>query len=260
MVKNLLSTIRHLKFKKIITASQYLWYHQLKFGITNIDFGNGHAVFKESFIEDQYNIRPFLNKVKSSKELFFFDIGRNHGLVFYYTMFNIMQLGFDVSTINYVGIDPSPLNFVYFNYFDFLRENKIQINYLLIDRAVVFEDVSHVKLKYGESNFGNFNVEGSNYAQKLAKYQDQFSYVEVTVETISLSEIRDLISKYKTSDSIIIKIDCKNQTDRLFFETLDILSDRQKPYLVASEKDGSTDRDVSKFQKKGNVLIYSNVS
>lgn len=238
----------------------YWWFHKYKFGITNTKFDISWCVFRESFIQDQYDIRRFLDIIRQADTLFFFDIGRNHGFVFYYTMYHIMRSGFNTSVVNYVGIDPSPLKFVYFNYFNFLRKKNVKINYFLVDKAVIYGNENHVKLKYGEKNFGNFNINDSNYAQKLAHLQNRFSYVEITVETIGLKEIKEIVVSHMASDAIVIKIDCKNQTNRLFLEMLDSLSDFKKPYLIASEKDFSGDRDVSKYRKIGvNVLATSNV-
>ncbi len=238
----------------------YWWYHKIKFGITNTKFDISWCVFKESFIDDQYDIRRFLDVVKQANNLFFLDLGRNHGFVFYYTMYHIMRTGFSTSVINYVGIDPAPLKFVYFNYFTFLRNKNIQINYFLIDKAIVFDDESHVKLKYGEKNFGNFNINGSNYAQRFSSIQSRFSFVEITVETIDLNKIKEIVINHKNSDAMIVKIDCKNQTTRLFLAMLDILSDFDKPYLIACEKDSSGDKDVSSYIKPSfNVLTMSNV-
>jgi len=239
---------------------KYWWFHELKFGITNTKFDISYCVFRESFIQDQYDIRRFLDATKQADTLFFLDIGRNHGFVFYYTMYHIMCSGFHTSVVNYVGIDPAPLKFVYFNYFSWLRQKKIKINYFLLDRAVVFSNESHVKLKYGEKNFGNFNIDESNYAQMLAPIQNRFSYVNIVVETIGLKEIKEIVVNHKAADAIIIKIDCKNQTTRLFLEMLDVLAEFSKPYLVACEKDSSGDRDVSGFSKPDlNVLTMSNI-
>jgi len=238
----------------------YLWHHKISFGITNTKYDISFCVYRESFVKDQYDIKRFLNTTKHAENLFFLDVGRNHGFVFYYTMYHIMKSNFPVSTINYIGIDPSPLKFVYFNFLNYLLKNKIDINYFLIDKAVVLDDSSHVKLKYGEKNFGNFNIDGSNYEKKLKKIQSKLSFVEITVETISLQEIMSLIASHEDDDSIIVKIDCKNQTEVIFFEALSLLSSRTKPYLVACERDGSSGKDVSELSKDGeNVLCRSNV-
>ena len=58
---------------------------------------------------------------------------------------------------------------------------------------------------------------------------------------------------------MVIKIERKNQTTRLFLEILNVLSEFDKPYLVTCEKDSSGDRDVSWFIRPGhNVLTMSN--
>lgn len=256
-ISKLVRKIRNLSRYRYLPA--YWWFHKHKFSITNTKFDISYCVFRESFIQDQYDIRRFLDAVKQADTLFFLDVGRNHGFVFYYMMYHVMRSGFNTSVVNYIGIDPSPLKLVYFNFFKFLSKKNIEINYFLLDKAVVFSDESHVKLKYGEKNFGNFNITGSNYAQRLAPNQNKFSNVEITVETISLEQIKEIVTNHKTSDAMVIKIDCKNQTTRLFLDMLDILHDFDKPYLLACEKDSSGDRDVSSYSKLGvNVLTMSN--
>jgi len=238
----------------------YWWFHKHKFGITNTKFDISWCVFQESFIQDQYDIRRFLDAVKRANNLFFLDIGRNHGFVFYYTMYHIMRSSFHVPVINYVGIDPSPLKFVYFNYFSFLREKNIEVNYFLLDKAVVFSDEKYTKLKYGEKNFGNFHISESPLAQKMASRKNRYSCVEITVETIGLNELKNIVGGHKASDAMIIKIDCKNQNARLFFEMFDLLNGHTDPYLVACERDDSGDREVESYSKPGhNVLRVSNV-
>ena len=250
--------MRHIGYLRYLP--KYWWYHKVKFGITNTKFDISWCVFRESFIQDQYDIRRFLDVTREADTLFFLDIGRNHGFVFYYAMYHIMRSGFRTSTVNYVGIDPAPLKFVYFNFFEFLRSKGIRVNYQLLDKAVAFGGERHVKLKYGEDNFGNFNVDESNYAQKLASRQQKFSYVEIMVETIGVDEIRRIIDQHGASHAMIVKIDCKNQTTRLFLEVLDFLRDRSKPYLVACENDSSTERDVSDYSRfPSNTLAASNV-
>lgn len=239
---------------------QYWWHHKVRFGVTNTKFDISWLVFSESFIKDQYDIRRFLDRAKHADTLFFLDIGRNHGFVFLYMMDYIKRSGFKAKVVNYVGVDPAPLKFAYFNDFEFLRQHGIQINYHLIDKAVVYSDHKHVKLKYGENNFGNFNVDESNYARKRAALQNRFSYIEINVETLNLDEIRNIVRENKSSDAMIVKIDCKNQTTRLFTETLELLGDYDKPYLIACEKDASGDRDMSIYAKPGfNTLTHSNL-
>jgi hypothetical protein len=162
---------------KVLGPARYYWYHKWVFGVTNTKFDISYCVFLESFLNDQYNIRKFLKSICNSNELFFLDIGRNHGFVFYYMMFHIMKTKFPVSIINYYGIDPSPLKFVYFNFHAYLSKHGIKLNYNIIDRAIVFNQEPKVILKYGENNFGNFHVLGSNYAnQSACKNRLQKSY------------------------------------------------------------------------------------
>ncbi len=250
--------IRHVGYYRYLPL--YWWYHKLRFGITNTKFDISWSVFRESFVLDQYDIRRFLDAARNADTLFFLDIGRNHGFVFYYAMYHIMRSGFRTSVINYVGIDPAPLKFVYFNFFGFLRRRKVTVNYQLLDKAVVFDGEKHVKLKYGERNYGNFNVAGSNFARKLASRQRKYEFVEITVETIGAAEIEEIVAKNRTADAMIVKIDCKNQTTRLFLSVLDGLRNYGRPYLVACEHDSSDDRDVSDYRKHPfNTLAASNV-
>ena len=59
---------------------------------------------------------------------------------------------------------------------------------------------------------------------------------------------------------MIIKIDCKNRTDYMFTKFLDVLSGLSVNYLISCEHDGSSDRDVSRYMKKGGgVLTVANI-
>lgn len=238
----------------------YLWYHKIVFGVTNTKFDISFTVFRESFLADQYRIREFIDRLDRADTLFFLDLGRNHGFVFYYTMYHIMKTNFPLKAVTYFGIDPSPLKFVYFNRFEFLRRQQITINYYLIDKAIVFDDSQYVKLKYGERNCGNFNVAGSNYQADLAEVQSKFTYAEINVETIRLEEVKAILARYIDADAIIVKIDCKNRTDCIFTECLAMLETRGAPYLVACERDGSSGRDLSRFAHGATrTLCASNV-
>lgn len=97
---------------RYLHVPRYIRYHEFVFSVTNTKFGISYCVFQESFIADQYNIRRFLDRVGESEEICFIDLGRNHGFVFYYMMYYIMKARIRISTINYYGIDPSPLKFV----------------------------------------------------------------------------------------------------------------------------------------------------
>lgn len=249
------------RFSQIPYVIRFYWYHKFLFGITNTKFDISYCVFRESFLEDQYDIRKFLDQLGSCKELLFLDIGRNHGFVFYYTILYLVKRNIQIPVINYYGIDPSPLKFVYFNFHEKLAKSGIHINYNLIDRAVVFNNEPTVTLKYGEGNFGNFNVAGSNYSQKQAAVQSKFEYVQINVETIRFSELLDIVDRNIHSDAMIVKIDCKNRTDYMFTKFLDMLSGRSVNYLIACESDGSSERDVSAYVKKGGrgVLTVANI-
>jgi len=231
--------------------AKYYWYHKCVFGITNTKFDISYCVFRESFLRDQYNIKAFIDRIGSSRRIFFLDIGRNHGFVFYYAMYHVMKTGFQVSSVDYCGIDPSPLKFVYFNFHDYLSKHGIKINYTIIDRAVVFDQARKAVLKYGENNFGNFHVLGSNYSKPGEGRPSDRQYVEITVDTIQFSEILKLIDDNREADAVIVKIDCKNRTDYMFTEILDRLSARKIRYLVSCERDNSSDRDVSAYAKPG---------
>ncbi len=232
----------------------YFWYHKAVFGVTHTKFDISFCVFLESFVNDQYGIRDFLDKRQSINELCFIDIGRNHGFVFYYMMYHIMKRDLPVKTINYYGIDPSPLKFIYFNFHDYLRDRGVTINYHIIDRAVVFDDAPTVKLSYGDRNFGNFHVAGSNYAAKAAARQSQFECIDIIVDTIPFDEVKAIIDRNDTADALIVKIDCKNRTDHMFAEVLDRIVDRPADYLLAAEQDGSSNRDLSPYLASSEYL------
>ena len=247
-------------FKELPRRLRFYWFHKHVFGITNTKFDISFRVFCQSFVNDQYNIRNFIDAVRSAKELFFLDIGRNHGFVFYYAMYHIMKTNFPVSVIHYYGIDPSPLKFVYFNFHDYLLKRGIKIHYHIIDRAVVFNADRNAILKYGENNFGNFNILGSNYADNNVAQQANFEYVEINVDTIQFSDVLEIIKKHTGNDAVIVKIDCKNRTAYLFSRMLDLLSSSKTNYLISCERDESGDRDLSVYAREGfDVLSASNV-
>lgn len=236
----------------------YLWYHKLRFGVNNTKFDITFCVFRESFLRDQYGIRSFLDRMTTAPTLTFVDLGRNHGLVFYYMMYYIMIREFPVKTINYYGVDPSPLKFVYFNFHDWLRQRGIAIHYHIIDRAVVFDDAAAVTLSYGERNFGNFHVAGSNYAERVAHRQSRYEFVDITVDTIRFDEIIEIVRSNLDSDAMIVKIDCKNRTDHMFGEIRDVLDAAAIDYHIAAEHDRSSTRDLTRFRSAdGAVLVAS---
>lgn len=247
-------------FKELPSRLKFYWFHRHVFGITNTKFDISFCVFCQSFVNDHYNIRNFIDSVGSAKELFFLDIGRNHGFVFYYTMYHIMKTNFPVPVIHYYGIDPSPLKFVYFNFHDYLLKRGITIHYHIIDRAVVFNADRNAIFKYGENNFGNFHIIGSNYENHTVTRQANYEYVEINVDTIPFSEVLEIAKKHIANDAIIVKIDCKNRTAYMFSKILDLLSSSKTNYLISCERDGSADRDLSAYARKGfNVLSSSNV-
>jgi len=234
---------------------QYFWYHKAMFGVNNTKFDITFCVFRESFLKDQYGIRAFLDKLTAAPEITFVDLGRNHGLVFYYMMYYIMKRDFAVKTINYYGVDPSPLKFVYFNFHGWLHQRGIRINYRIIDRAVVFDDSPQVTLSYGERNFGNFHVSGSNYAERSADRQSRYEFVDITVDAIPFDTIKDIVRGHLESDALIIKIDCKNRTDHMFAEMLDLLADEKVDYLVSAEHDRSSERDLGAFRSADGAVV-----
>jgi len=133
----------------------------------------------------------------------------------------------------------------------------------LLDRAVVFNGETEVSLNYGEGNFGDFHVSGSSYYEWMAKHATdkllRLEYIQITVDTIQLSDVLELIRRHAAAASVIVKIDCKNRTDCIFTEVLDLLSASKANYLVACERDGSTGRDLSAYRKSGaNSLTASN--
>ncbi len=233
----------------------YFWYHKRLFRVSNTKFDITYCVFLESFIGDQYGIRAFLDRKPKLDRLAFIDVGRNHGLVFYYTLYYMMRNSLHVSVIDYYGIDPSPLKFVYFNFHEYLRRKNIKINYHIIDRAVVFDGETSIALRYGENNFGNFHVAGSNYEARVRDLQARFEYVDINVETIPFDDIKAIIARHHGDSSLIIKYDCKNRTDHMFGETLDLLAAAPCDYALAAEHDGSSNRDISAFRSRdGGVL------
>jgi hypothetical protein len=242
------------KYFKYRYLPAYFWYHKMLFGINNTKFDISFCVFLESFIRDQYGIRSFIDKLKSSQELTFVDLGRNHGFVFYYMMYYIMKKQFRIKKINYYGVDPSPLKFNYFNFHEYLQRNDIVINYNIIDRAVVFDNESHVRLRYGEKNFGNFHVSGSNYFSRAEERQSRLEFIEICVETMQFAEVRKMLIDNAGSDTLIVKIDCKNRTDYMFAEFLDMLADQSIDYLLAAEQDGSSHRDLSGYLVKSEYV------
>jgi hypothetical protein len=157
----------------VILVPYYLYVHKIKFGITNTKFDISFCVFRESFLQDQYMIKKFCNDASLGDEIFFLDLGRNHGFVFLYFIHHLFLKNALPKRIRYVGIDPSPLKFCFYD--DRKLKSLCEIKYNIIDRAIIFGNESTVKLKYGESNFGNFNISGSNYEQKTRQGRRKFN-------------------------------------------------------------------------------------
>ena len=213
----------------------FLWYHKLVFAISGTRFDISFTVFRESFLDDQYRIRRFVRGLGPVDSLLFLDIGRNHGFVLYYLVEELTRRGPPVGRIRYVGCDPAPLKFVYHP----RPPEGTEIAYRLIDRAVVFDGAATVRLKYGERNLGNFNVSGSNFEARMARFRDRFEFVEIEVDTISAEEILGHLADHESHDAVIVKIDCKNRTEQLMLRALERLEGRTAPWLVACERDAS---------------------
>jgi hypothetical protein len=227
---------------KYLATVKHLYHNRYRFGITNTKRDITLTVFMESYLRDQYRIREFFDKVGDAGTVRFIDIGRNHGLVFFYTLDHIARRR-DIAQIEYTGIDPSPLKFVYYN----PKKLSFPVSYRLYDRAVVFDDSETVKLKYGENNFGNFNVSGSSHEQMLALKRNRYEFIEIEVDAMPHGEVLNLVRDACEADTIIVKIDCKNKNEVLFLDALDILSSHQGSHLVACERDGTAGRDMGEF-------------
>ncbi len=233
----------------------FFYYQKLKFGITNTKLDISFAVFRESFLGDQYRIKNFAGNLDGADSLLFLDIGRNHGFVFYYFLHHLSQNNIRIDRIQYIGIDPSPLKFVYYRG---LRDGTA-ISYRIIDKAVVFDESKTVMLKYGERNLGNFNVTGSNFETRMKSAARQRDFIEIEVETISITEVNDLVRQAHAYSNVIVKIDCKNRTEIIMENALDILQDHPGAWLVACEADRSSEgRLKAKAQNLGVTLVASN--
>ncbi|MEM7338953.1 MAG: hypothetical protein AAF467_09915 [Actinomycetota bacterium] len=211
-------------------------------------------------MEDQYRTREFIEGIDGKRSLLFLDVGRNHGLVFYYTMYRMMRARSSIREVTYIGIDPSPLKFVYFNFFSYLEKSGTKVTYRILDRAVTFGNEDTTVLKYGERNFGNFNVVSSNYSQKLSAQQGRFEFVEIEVDAMSPGEILALLDG-QSHDVVVAKIDCKNRTEVLFDLFAQKLEEMDVQYLVAAEADGSVGKVLDPYRDvSSNTLSKSNVS
>lgn len=242
--------------KRLPQLVLYLYYHKLVFGITNTKFDISFTVFRESFLGDQYRIKSFASNLKDKESLLFLDIGRNHGFVFYYFLHHLARQGIKIDKIQYIGIDPSPLKFAYYN--KSLQGTKV--DYRLIDKAVVFDETRTVRLKYGERNLGNFNVAGSNYEKSMAKVARQRDFIEIEVDALRIDDLLELVRQTSAYDSAIVKIDCKNRTEVILERSLEILADHSGPWLAACERDHSAGgRLEGRAEKLGGTLVSANM-
>lgn len=224
----------------------YFFYHKLIFKVTNTKFDISYCVFRESFLEDQYGIRYFLRK-PNKRSLKFIDLGRNHGFIFLYAVSFLVKNKLGWAHIEYLGIDPSPLKFVYPKAQISPSSAGLNIEYELIDSAIVFGQQDSVRLKYGEDNFGNFNIRGSNYESEEKNFR-KTDFIEIAVPTIHLDRIKDIIRESSSFDAIVLKIDCKNRTESIFSQCLPLLKESNAHFLIAYEQDGSGGSEVDQFR------------
>lgn len=233
----------------------YLYFQKLKFGITNTKFDISFTVFRESFLNDQYRIKSFSRHLDGADSLLFVDLGRNHGFVFFYLLEHMARMGIRVGRIQYIGIDPSPLKFAYFN----RPAAGTQVAYRLIGKAVVFDGSRTVKLKYGERNIGNFNVTGSNYETRMKKAAENKQFTELEVDTMQVEEVLDLVKDSKDFDNVIVKIDCKNRNELIMERSMEVLAAHPGGWLVACESDGSSEgRLASRAEVLHGTIVASN--
>lgn len=241
----------------------YLYHQKFRFGITNTKFDISFTVFRESFLNDQYRIKSFAHGLDGTDSLLFLDVGRNHGFVFFYFLHYLAENDIKIGRIQYIGIDPSPLKFAYYD----TPPAGTQVDYRLIDKAVVFDDSETVKLKYGERNLGNFNVTGSNFEKSMGKVARRREFIEIEVDAMGIDELMDLVREANGYSSAIVKIDCKNRTEQIMEQALDILGEQpgKRPdkqpdkWLVACERDRSADgRLDDRTENLGDTLVAAN--
>ncbi len=233
----------------------YLYHQKLRFGITNTKFDISFTVFRESFLNDQYRIKSFARHLDGTDSLLFLDVGRNHGFVFYYLLDHLAKTNIRIGRIQYIGIDPSPIKFAYYD----RPPAGTQVDYRLIDRAVVFDGSQTVRLKYGERNLGNFNVTGSNYETSMKEVARRREFIEIEVETLQAEALMDLVAEARDYSAAIVKIDCKNQTEILMEQALERLEGQSGPWLAACEPDGSSEgRLRARAQAFPGALVMSN--
>lgn len=245
MYKKLIKKIAKLPERSAQFLS-YLYYQKFTFGITNTKFDISFIVFRESFLNDNYRIKEFATTVSPAGSLPFIDVGRNHGLVFFYFLQHVKKQGLKFRKIDYIGLDPSPLKFVY----DPTPPAGCDISYRIIDKAVVFDKSPTVKLKYGERNIGNFNVSGSNFEKDMSKMARKFEFIEIEVDTLSVDDLMDFVRAHENYDATVVKIDCKNRTEIIMQLAMDVLKERATPYLVACESDGSSEGALAETARK----------
>ena len=214
-----------------------------RFGITNTKFDISFCVFQESFLNDHYRFREFVDNVADLGHVSMIDLGRNHGLVLYYLLDHIGQRN-DVSKLDYIGIDPAPLKFVYYPSSDL----EFPVGYRIIDRALVFDQEKTVHLKYGENNFRNFNVKGSSKEQSKLKNQDRYEYVELEVDTLQYESFLYLVDSQSDVDTLIVKVDAKNRSSATFEELLARLANRKGNTIVACERDDTSQVNLERYK------------
>lgn len=240
--------------KRLANAAPYYLTVRRRLGISNTKYDITYAVWRESYRGDQYGIREFLSKISPVDRLSFFDLGRNHGLVLLFALDFIKRKGLRVGKIDYTGIDPSPLKFAY------LPNPSTEVSYRIIDRAIVYDDSKTVKFKYGEQNFGNFNISGSNYEAKASTAHRRHQFIEIEVDTITADEVIRSITDAPGDSAVIVKIDFKNDCEIMFERVIAALEGRSGPYLIACEMDGTGSPDLLRYRKPGfNTLVCSNV-
>lgn len=230
---------REMRRRRPLRADRWAFRQILRdrFGVTNTKFDISFCVFRESFLQDQYHIRDFIDRVDRPGRIGMVDLGRNHGFVPYFLLDHIAART-TVEAMDYVGIDPAPLKFVHYP----TAALAFPVRYRIIDRALVFDDAPTTRLKSGEANFGNFNVAGSNVEAFMAPRQNEFDYVELEVDTL------------------IVKIVAKNRSSAVFEDVVARLSGRRAPALVACESDDTARGDVSHLASvRGKTLVWSNI-
>lgn len=216
----------------------YLYHVRWRLGVRKTKYDITFCVFKESYVGDQYGIREFADKMRGQERLVMFDLGRNHGLVLLFLVDYLTRSGSTIRRIDYVGIEPSPLKFAYH------KNSSIQVHYRLIDKAIIYDDQESILLKYGDDNFGNFNVSGSNYEGKQRRKLD---FIELEVDTMAADDVIDMVRRQPDEVPLIVKIDFKYRCSHFFEMVAKELSGRKGPLLLACEEDGTAEGDIAQY-------------